>query len=170
MSAAPPPGAEALAVEDAESMLAAVVERLPGCAVAIFAAAVANYRMAVRSPEKIKGGERINLELMRTPDIAAWAGAHRDAKDPALLVGFAAESRDLIAAARKKLKDKRLDFIFANAIGKPGQGFDAESNAVALVAPEGKPVESGVMPKRELAEWIWERLIERMPDSKGSSR
>lgn len=157
-----PEGVEAIPAETAAAMLAAVQDRFSSCSVAIFAAAVSNYRLAEVNGHKIKGGETLELNLVRTPDIAAWAGNNRS-NGGQLVVGFAAESENLIDAARDKLNKKSLDLIFANPIGVPGIGFEAESNSVTLISQDADPVESGRMTKSEIADWIWERISERMP-------
>lgn len=158
-----PLGVTSIPAESAEAMLSAVQERLSACDIAIFAAAVANYRSAGAGGKKIKGGETLDLHLVRTPDIAAWAGAHRRAGQ--LLAGFAAESEDLLGSARRKLASKKLDLIFANPIGVEGVGFTAADNSVTLLDTQGAEIDSGKMSKGRIAEWMWERMIERLPAS-----
>ena len=160
MSVAIPSGIRAIAADDAEAMLQAVQEHFHTSRIAIFVAAVANYRAAKKAGNKIKGGDRLQLDLVRTPDIAAWAGAHRNGHDQ-LVVGFAAESEDLIAKAKGKLKAKQLDLIFANPIGVEGIGFEADKNTVTMIDTEGRETGSGTMPKSSLAAWMWSRLLER---------
>ena len=156
-----PEGAESVPAEDARAMLRSVQERLAGCKVAIFAAAVSNYRAASTSEHKIKGGDRLQLDLVRTPDIAAWAGNHRNGNGQ-IVVGFAAESENLIEAAKKKLEEKNLDLVFANPIGVAGVGFEADSNQVTMIGRDGGQADSGRMKKDRIADWIWERILERM--------
>ena len=156
-----PGGVECHPVESAREMLAAVEALWPAVDAAIFAAAVANYEAAAAQPAKIKGGDTLSLELRRTPDIAAWAGAHR--RPGQLLAGFAAESEDLLGAARRKLAAKRLDIIFANPIGEAGIGFEAADNQVILVDGNGLELQSPRAAKPVVAAWILERLGERLP-------
>lgn len=160
-SAPPPPGVELVAVETAEEMLAAVQARLAEADAAVFAAAVANYRPAVFNEHKFKGGETVSLELIRNPDIAGWAGAHR--RPEQLMVGFTAESRDLLETAERKLRDKKMDLVFANLIGEPGVGFGSETNEVTMLDGAGGRVASGRMSKTDVADWIWARILERAP-------
>ncbi len=155
-----PTEAENVSAESATAMLEAVQKRLNESDVAIFAAAVANYHMPARATGKIKGGETLELKLARTPDIAAWAGAHR--RKGQYMIGFCAESENLIESARAKLKSKKMDLVVANAIGVAGVGFESATNEVTLVEKTGTPIPSGNMPKSEIADWIFSRILERM--------
>jgi phosphopantothenoylcysteine decarboxylase/phosphopantothenate--cysteine ligase len=157
---APAPGLEPHPAESARAMLSAVQELWPCVDVAIFAAAVANFEPERADDKKIKEDETLTLRLRRTPDIAAWGGANR--RPGQLLAGFAAESENLLEHAKAKLARKGLDVIFANAIGDPALGFGAEANQVTLVAPDAEPEPSPSLPKRVLADWIWDRLEGRL--------
>lgn len=161
MSVPVPEGVESVPVESAVEMLAACRERLASCDVAIFCAAVANYRAARMDPHKLKGGDTLSLELVRNPDIAGWCGENRRAGQ--LLVGFTAESQDLLETAERKLRDKKLDLILANPIGAPGVGFAGDDNEVTLIDRAGARIPSGRMRKDRVAAWIWARLLERAP-------
>lgn len=161
LSAPIPQGVRAVPAEGSKDMLRAVQTEFPACDVAIFAAAVANYGAGDIQTKKIKGGAELDLRLFRTQDIAAWAGAHRNGTGQ-ILVGFAAESENLMEAAERKLRDKRMDMIFANPIGVEGVGFEADSNTVTLITREGHREGSGRRPKSEIAGWIWERILARM--------
>ncbi len=150
-----PPGVDFLPVESADEMFAAVERQLPGRDVAIFAAAVADYRPATFSSEKIKkeknSAESLTLELVRTPDIL---GAARDRFGfSGTLVGFAAETENLEANAREKLRKKGCDLVVANDVSRPDIGFDSPENEVLLVFPNHTdPLPK--MPKDELADHI----------------
>lgn len=161
MSAPVPAGVRAIPAEDARAMLKAVEAEFPACDVAIFAAAVANYGVGERQTRKIKGGAELELKLHRTPDIAAWAGSHRNGSGQ-IVVGFAAESENLLESAERKLRDKQLDMIFANPIGVEGVGFEADSNTVTLLTKEGTREASERQSKAEIAQWIWDRIGERL--------
>jgi phosphopantothenoylcysteine decarboxylase/phosphopantothenate--cysteine ligase len=106
------------------------------------------------SAGKLKKGEgpRV-LELVRTPDILRGLG---ERKGERLLVGFAAETEDLLARARVKLADKRLDLIVANEVGT---GFGGETNAAALLPREGEAVDVPLVSKRELADRICDEIV-----------
>jgi len=121
----PPAGAQVIQVESAVQMFAAVKEHFPACDCLIMAAAVADYAPAHPSKTKLKKQTaRFTLELKPTPDILQWAGrqsgggpGHRKAK---LIVGFALEDKDLRANAERKMREKHLDMIIANAPGAIG--------------------------------------------------
>lgn len=123
-----------LPVETAEEMHAAVARHLGRMAIAVFAAAVADYAPATAAPAKLKkSAASLTLELVRTPDILG------SARDPlgftGTLVGFAAETDNLAANARDKLTRKGCDLVIANDVSQPGIGFDSDHNAVLLVYP-----------------------------------
>ncbi len=130
-----PEGVDFFPVETAEEMYEAVKRYIGKMDAAVFAAAVADYRPASFSGQKIKKtGETLTLELVRTPDIL---GSMRgDFGFAGTLVGFAAETRDLEANAREKLRRKGCDLVIANDVSKPGIGFDSDRNEVLLVFPE----------------------------------
>src|SRR5262245_43570899 len=121
------------------------------------AAAVSDWRPATLAPLKVKKGAAAPvLELVRTPDILKRLGA---AKGSLFLIGFAAETEGVREYARKKLVEKNLDLIVANDVSKPRQGFAAETNAAILIDRKGE-LEVPVVDKRELAERIWDRVVE----------
>jgi phosphopantothenoylcysteine decarboxylase/phosphopantothenate--cysteine ligase len=115
----PPVGAAIVRVESAAEMSAAVKKHFPQCDCLIMAAAVADYTPAHPSKTKLKKqAARLTLELKPTPDILKWAG--RQKKQGQMLVGFALEDRDLRASAERKMLEKNLDVIVANAPGAIG--------------------------------------------------
>jgi len=153
----PPAGVETIPVETAAEMREAVLAQLPAATVVIKAAAVADYRPARRQPGKIKKGEgEESLLLEPTPDILAEVGRRKGGR---ILVGFAAETDDLVKNAAGKLARKRLDLVAANLVGRPGVGFDADTNAVTLLHADGAVEELPVLPKRELADRILDRVV-----------
>lgn len=130
-----PDGADFLPIETAEEMFAAVKRHIGRMDAAVFAAAVADYRPAVISDQKIKKtGETLTLELIRTPDILG--SVRGDFGFTGTLVGFAAETQNLEANAREKMRRKGCDLVIANDVSKPGIGFDSDRNEVLLVFPE----------------------------------
>ena len=144
-----PFGIEVVQVQTTSEMLAAVEERVAGADVVIGAAAPSDY--APKSPvgEKIsKSLPRMSLTLERTPDILAQISQD---KGGLILIGFTAETTDLIARAKQKLKQKSLDLIVANDVTMEGAGFAVDTNVAALVFPDGRVEELPLMSKLELA-------------------
>lgn len=130
-----PPGAEVRHVESARDMLAACEAALPADA-AIFAAAVADWRVAVEAGQKIKkSGAPPTLTLAENPDILATLSGH--ALRPTLVVGFAAETTDVVAAARAKRDRKGCDWIVANDVSPRTGTFGGDQNEVYLITPAG---------------------------------
>jgi phosphopantothenoylcysteine decarboxylase/phosphopantothenate--cysteine ligase len=155
-SLAAPQGVEVVGVRSAEEMRRAVAERVGGATVVIAAAAVSDYRPAAASVSKVKktdGG--ITLDLVRTPDILKGLG---EAKGARVLVGFAAETDDLVANARKKLEAKSLDLVVANDVTAAGAGFGGDTNAVVLLRRDGGRVDVPLASKREVAERILDEV------------
>jgi phosphopantothenoylcysteine decarboxylase / phosphopantothenate---cysteine ligase len=127
-------------VRSAADMHQAVLSRAPRMDVIVMAAAVADYTIAAPNTEKIaKQDAPLVLTLTRTKDVLGDLGqlASRRSAGTPLLVGFAAESHDVVAHARQKLERKNVDLIVANDISAPGAGFDASTNAVTLVTRDG---------------------------------
>ena len=133
-----PPGVELVPVMTAEEMRREVLARLPETDALVLAAAVADYRALNPERHKIKrgGNPHLTLKLEANPDIAAEVGRRKKAGQ--VLVVFAAESRDLIANAKKKLVAKGADLIVANDISKAGSGFEATQNRVTLIRRNAK--------------------------------
>ena len=122
----------------------------------IAAAAVSDYRPASVSASKVKKTDGpVTLELVPNPDILKELGK---AKGQRLLVGFAAETDDVVGNARKKLEAKNLDLIVANDLTEPGAGFAGETNAVVLLRRDGERVDVPLGSKREVAERILDEV------------
>ena len=154
---ADPAGTRVVRVETAEEMARAVDSAADGMDLFVGAAAVSDYRpreVAAQKRKKAAGDE--TLVLARTPDILAGLGARLAGRpDAPVLVGFAAETEDVIAHAREKLKAKRCDLVVANKVGAAGAGFASDENRVALVsASELAEIEG---PKEQVAEAILDR-------------
>jgi len=169
-----PRGVSLLVVESAQQMHDAVMAQLAGCDALIMAAAVADYRPDEVSNQKIKkGAGRWVLNLERTPDILDTVSERREQIGrPLILVGFAAETENLLVNAEGKLKRKGLDLIVANDITATGSGFGVDTNQVVLL--DG--VDSTALPllsKEEVAHLILNRVREmlhgkgRTPDADG---
>jgi phosphopantothenoylcysteine decarboxylase / phosphopantothenate---cysteine ligase len=155
---ADPPGANVVRVETAQEMLAAVERNLPAD-VAVFAAAVADWRTAQSPRDKLKKtGEKRALELVENPDILASVGKSREAR-PALVIGFAAETRDVVTSASKKRKAKGADWIVANDVSKEAGVFGGSANTVHLVMAEGAE-DWPTMAKEDVAERLMLRAAE----------
>mgnify|MGYP003146506306 FL=1 len=155
-----PPGVTRIDVRRAAQMHAAVMSALPGQDAYIGAAAVADYAPAETLPQKLKkSGDSLTLTLVRTPDILADVAAH--AARPRLVVGFAAETADLEGYARDKLHRKGLDLIAANDVSRPGQGFEADENALAVFWRDGRH-DIGRGPKPRVAVELLELVAERL--------
>ena len=130
---------ELVRVRSAAEMHAAVLARADAMDVAVLAAAVADYAPAERAAQKMpKGDDTMTLVLKKTPDILADLGARRLASGTGpILVGFAAETQDVVARAKAKRERKHADLIVANDVSRADAGFGVETNAVIIVGPDG---------------------------------
>jgi len=153
-----PTGVRNVAVRSAEQMLAAALAASADADIFIGVAAVADYRPLTPAPAKIKKDtERLTLELVRNPDVLATVAARPNAP---FCVGFAAETDDVIANARRKLLSKRLQLVAANRVGVEGSGFGGDDNALVLVDRGGiRELEPG--PKHRLARELIEEIATR---------
>jgi phosphopantothenoylcysteine decarboxylase/phosphopantothenate--cysteine ligase len=154
----PPYGVEYREIKTAEEMKRVVFKHRSDCDIIIKAAAVSDYRPRKTATHKIKKGEdSLTLELIKNPDILAELGATKDAA-PCLLVGFAAETEDLLVNAKKKLRTKNLDMIVANDVSREDAGFEAETNLVKMIYKDGRVEDLPLMTKTEVADLILDRL------------
>ena len=158
-SVAPPPGVELIKTSSAEEMQAAVSQELPAATIFIGAAAVADYRAKRSSETKIKKeSSEMTLELERTPDILSGVAQART--NGQLVIGFAAETNDVIAQAEKKLKAKSLDMIVANDVTREGAAFDSDSNEVTILIREGAArIDVPLMSKLAIANRILDEVV-----------
>jgi phosphopantothenoylcysteine decarboxylase/phosphopantothenate--cysteine ligase len=164
-SLATPVGVRRIDVRSALEMRAAVVEELEAATIVIKAAAVADFRPRESNAGKIKKeslvpGQGLSLELVQNPDILAEISARKGART---IIGFAAESEDLVGAARRKLARKGCDLIVANDISRTDSGFEVDENAVVLVWPDGGLEELPLLPKSGVAAALFDR-IEKLRD------
>lgn len=159
-SVTPPGGVHVVNVNSAAEMRDAVTGEISQATIFIAAAAVSDYRVKQQSKTKIKKSDAdLELKLERTADILGEVARSR--RNGQLIVGFAAETDDLIANAREKLRSKGLDAIIANDVSREGMGFDSENNAVTiLLRDEPAPIELPLMPKSEIAHIILDRIVE----------
>ncbi len=160
--AAPPGVADVVPVESAAEMADAVLGRYGDVDVVVMAAAVADFRPKATNAEKIKkaaGPPEIVLEP--TTDILAELGRKKSAQ---YLVGFAAETERLVEQAAAKMAAKRVDLMVANDVTAPGSGFEVDTNRAVLIAPDGTTRELPQMPKIELADAIWDRVVSELND------
>lgn len=151
----PPAGVEFIQVTSSEEMRAAVLSRLPEATIVIKAAAVSDYRPKAPAAQKIKRREAIQVELEPTTDILAEVAATRP--EGTLVVGFAAETEDLLQHGRDKLLRKGADALVLNDVARPGIGFDSDRNAATFLTRQ-TAIELPEMPKRDLADRILDEV------------
>ena len=153
----PPAGARLIWVTTAAEMRKAVLDEYANCTAVIMAAAVADYHPAQFASKKIKRGEgAIEIRFEPNPDILKELGANKNGK---VLVGFAAETEQLIANAEKKLRDKNLDMIVANNVSEAGSGFDGDTNMATILDRGGIVRSLPLMSKDDLADEIYDSLL-----------
>jgi len=155
----PPENVKVIRAVSAEDMHDAVMKELPGATVFVGAAAVADYAPANAADNKIKkdGKDTLTLELKKTPDILSDVSAHRT--NGLLVVGFAAETTDVIGYARSKLEKKGLDMVVANDITRAGAGFNTETNIATILTAAGDQIDLPLMPKTEMADRILDQIV-----------
>jgi phosphopantothenoylcysteine decarboxylase/phosphopantothenate--cysteine ligase len=152
-----PPGMTVVRVRTAVEMRAAVLERLGEAEIIIKAAAVGDYHLARVPAQKIKKtAARLTLDLDPTPDILAELGQK---KGDRLLIGFAAETGNLLEEARRKLRQKNCDMVVGNLVSQEGIGFESDQNEVVLALVTGESVPLGKASKRELADRILDEAL-----------
>lgn len=161
----PPEGVNFVRVETALEMYRAVFTNLTGVNIFIAAAAVVDYRPEKFFPGKIKkrGKGNLFLQLKPNPDILREVGEKKGKK---ILVGFAAETENLVKNACLKLREKNLDLIVANDLTQAGAGFAAETNQVKFINREGKIENFPRMSKTKVAEHILDRVEEMIKKGK----
>lgn len=161
----PPGGVQLVRVTSADEMFRATLNQYAGVDLVLKSAAVADYRPEVSASGKLKketlrrrskrneaGDRTIDLRLIATPDILAELGRRKTPGQ--VLVGFAAETDDLVQNASKKLEAKNLDLVVANRIGRAMEGFEADTNRAIVIDRHGRRTELPLMTKRRMAEVI----------------
>jgi phosphopantothenoylcysteine decarboxylase / phosphopantothenate---cysteine ligase len=151
VSIAPPDKVELVRVKTADEMKAAVLKYLPEASMVIKAAAVADYRVRQASGQKLKRRGSLTLELEPTTDILLEIAARRTSQQ--VIIGFAAETEDVLENGRRKMQTKKLDAIVINDVSQPGIGFDSENNAVTILTSE-EVIEVPRVEKTEVAQRI----------------
>lgn len=152
----PPDGPRTIPVETAEQMREAIAAEWPDADALVMAAAVADFRPAAASSEKLKKESGVpDVALVPTADILAELGPDKGQR---VLVGFAAETGDLEPAGRDKLQRKHLDLIIVNEVGRAGTGFGADTNDAMILSREGDDEPLRTWTKRELASAICDRV------------
>jgi phosphopantothenoylcysteine decarboxylase/phosphopantothenate--cysteine ligase len=151
----PPAAAEITRVESAEQMLEAVLELLPQASIVIKTAAVSDYRMKSISPQKIKRKGPIALDLEPTADILKEISARKQSQ---IVVGFAAETENVLENGRQKLTAKKLDAIVVNDVSRKGVGFDSDRNEVTIITHD-EVVEVPEMTKWDVAQRVLDQVV-----------
>lgn len=152
-----PIGVERIIVRSATEMKEAIDSHYDSADAVIMAAAVADYRVAEVADNKIKKQETMTLELVKNPDILASLG---DRKQHQKLIGFAAETQDVITYGKEKVRKKNLDMLVANDVSKSNAGFDVDTNEVTFIYPGDQIVNLPNMSKLDVAE----RIIQALAD------
>lgn len=154
---ATPPGVIRISVQTALEMYDAVMAHFPEVDVVIKAAAVADYRPAVQAEQKIKkDGTSRTIELVPNPDILAELGRKKTTQ---VLIGFAAETENLLANAQDKMRKKNVDLLVANDVTQSGAGFGSPTNIVSFLFPDGRRIDYPQMSKLEVARHLLREII-----------
>jgi phosphopantothenoylcysteine decarboxylase/phosphopantothenate--cysteine ligase len=151
----PPGAAEVTRVESAEEMREAALKLLPQATVVIKTAAVSDYRPKTAAGQKLKGKSAMTLELEATPDILKELSRQKESQ---IIVGFAAETENVLENARQKLVAKNLDAIVVNDVSREGVGFDSDRNAVTIISRENV-VEIPETTKLEVAQRVLDQIV-----------
>ncbi|MBQ1434954.1 MAG: bifunctional phosphopantothenoylcysteine decarboxylase/phosphopantothenate--cysteine ligase CoaBC [Clostridia bacterium] len=160
VSIEPPLGVEVVDIISAEDMYNAVVSRFDRADIVIKAAAVADYRPAVRAEDKIKKSDGdMKIELERTKDIIATLGSMK--RENQFLCGFSMETRDMVENSKKKLVKKNLDMIAANNVKVKGAGFAGDTNILTVITKDGVR-ELPLLSKEEAADVLLDMIAEKM--------
>ena len=151
----PPAAAEVTRIESTDQMHHAVMSFLPRASIVIKTAAVADYRPKTAADQKIKRTGPMILELEATPDILKEISARKTGQ---IVIGFAAETENVLENARQKLVAKNLDAIVVNDVSREGVGFDSDRNAVTIITRE-EVIEVGETTKWEVAQRVLDQIV-----------
>ncbi len=153
----PPGGAVVVCVETASEMRTAVLDHLESATIIVKTAAVADYYLADVPTQKVKkSAMRMSLQLDPTPDILAEVGQR---KGDRMLIGFAAETENLVDEAKRKLKSKNCDMVVGNLVNVENSGFESDQNEVVLVLKTGNPIALPLASKRDVAGRIFDEAL-----------
>ena len=147
-------------VETAEEMFQAILNNLP-TDVAIFSAAVSDFKVKETSKIKIKKRDKLNIELEKNVDILNYVSNHNSLR-PRLVIGFAAETNNLENHAYQKLNEKNCDWIVANDVSNKKIGFDSDFNEVSIFYKNSKPDKINYKPKSEISDELVEKIINHL--------
>ena len=149
-------------VETADEMFKAAQQNLP-TDIAVFSAAVSDFKINIKSKDKIKKEENLNIKLEKNIDILNYISNHNSMR-PKLVIGFAAETKNLNSNAIKKLKNKNCDWIVANDVSKKNIGFDSDFNEVTIHYNDLKKKKETLSYKKksEISEEIVDRIVTQM--------
>jgi len=154
-----PSGIKIVSALSAEEMSAAVARECAGASVFIGAAAIADYRPVQRADQKIKkSNDSITLTFERTPDVLSQVAASRT--NGMLVIGFAAETENVVENAKEKLRAKKLDAIVANDVTRDDSGFDSATNAITIITKDNNPLVLPTLSKREAADRILDVIVQ----------
>lgn len=157
----PPTGVKLVPVWGAEEMCEVMLQYQPACDIVIGAAAVGDFRIKDMAEQKLKKtdnqSEELILTLVRTPDILKTLGKNKQANQ--IMVGFAAETENVLANAKKKLESKNLDFIVANDVTMEGAGFASDTNIVTFISRSGEIESLPKMSKQDVAAAILDKVV-----------
>ena len=154
-SLTPPGAAEVTRVESAEEMREAVLKLFPEATVAIMTAAVSDYRADTIASQKLKRSGAVTLQLQPTPDILLKLSQQKKSQ---ILIGFAAETENVLENARRKLVSKSLDAVVVNDVSREGVGFDSDRNAVTIIT-HSEVVEVPETTKWEVAQRVLDQVV-----------
>jgi len=167
MSVNPPHGVTVVDATTAAAMREAVIRAAPGADILVMAAAVADFAPARAARRKLKrDGSTLRIDLVPNPDIIAEVGEMPIDVRP-FLIGFAAESDELEANATGKLRDKGLDLIVGNVVGGPFDAIGSDENKVTVFGPQGALTDWPMLPKRQVAERLWDLIVDRYRQADG---
>jgi phosphopantothenoylcysteine decarboxylase / phosphopantothenate---cysteine ligase len=166
MSVATPRGMTVVEATTAAAMRQAVLRAAPAADILVMAAAVADFAPKRTSARKIKrDGAGLQIDLVPNPDIVAEVAEMPDGSRP-FLIGFAAESDELEMNALSKLRDKGLDLIVGNRVGGPFDAIGSDENKVTVFGGEGPLTDWPMLPKRQVAERLWDLIVDRYRQSR----